>query len=229
MRVCVRCRKVGAGVDRCIYDRAQCRIIDKGVVFVERSDVLSETPEEGVLFEMPATDDNFNAIGDAAPRPASPFPVPPQPAFVDPVMLATPGGQEGAPVVPAGILPADDDDDDDDNDDDCPTKLKPKEVTSGTVAGSILSEAAGIVEGVRNQQHGHKERSFEAIARMWTAYLHSRQYPTGKVRAHDVAHMMVLTKQMRAEWGAPIRDHYVDAAGYSGIAGELALGAEESL
>ena len=95
-------------------------------------------------------------------------------------------------------------------------------------AGSILSEAAGIVEGVRNQQHGDKERSFVAIANMWQAYLENRRIPPHSdglgIRARDVATMMALMKMMRAEWGTPLRDHFVDMAGYSGIAGEIAIG-----
>lgn len=95
-------------------------------------------------------------------------------------------------------------------------------------AGSILSEAAAIVEGSRNQQHGEKERSFAAIANLWDAYLDNRKPPgpgaSLGIRPRDVAVMMVLMKVMRAEWGMPIRDHYVDMAGYAGIAGELSFG-----
>jgi Domain of unknown function (DUF6378) len=96
-------------------------------------------------------------------------------------------------------------------------------MTSGEVSNSILNEAADIAAGSRDQIHGHKERSFTAIAAMWTAYLAARRDPAGKIRAVDVAHMMVLLKQQRAEWGVPVRDHFVDAAGYSALAGELAL------
>lgn len=223
MRVCTKCRKVGAGVDRCA-DRSKCAVIDRGVIIVPVSDVLTGKPREGELIEMVTLPNQGPVPGDAAPRvyvPSSPPGVLSGELINEGLpahMRATPGGQEGEPVVPAGILPTDDD-----SDDDCPTTLKPKEVTSGTMAGSILSEAAGIVEGARNAQHGNKERSFEAIARMWTAYLMSREMGGTYVRAEDVAQMMVLTKMMRAEWGTPIRDHYVDAAGYSGIAGEIAL------
>lgn len=89
------------------------------------------------------------------------------------------------------------------------------------ISASILREAADIVEGSRSQVHGEKERSFVAIATMWTAYLQSRREPNGCIRPCDVAQMMVLLKQQRAEWGTPARDHAVDAAGYSAIAGEL--------
>lgn len=90
-----------------------------------------------------------------------------------------------------------------------------------TIAGSILREAANAVDGDRNNTHGDKERSFEAIAADWTTYLATRKEPHGPVRSHDVAHMMVRMKQQRAEWGSPVRDQFMDAAGYSAIAGEL--------
>lgn len=88
-------------------------------------------------------------------------------------------------------------------------------------ASDILQEAAHIVAGARNETHGEKERSFDAIARVWTGYLQARRDPAGPVRPHDVANMMVLMKMQRAEWGTPVRDHAVDAAGYAAIAGEL--------
>ena len=91
------------------------------------------------------------------------------------------------------------------------------------ISADILNEAAGIVAGARNDTHGDKERSFEAIAAMWTAYLDARRDPHGPVRSHDVANMMVLMKQQRAEWGSATRDHFVDQAGYAAIAGELSL------
>lgn len=92
------------------------------------------------------------------------------------------------------------------------------------ISADILSEAAGIVAGARNETHGDKERSFVAIAEMWTAYLRTRKDPNGVIRPHDVAQMMVHLKQQRAEWGTPTRDHFVDSCGYSAIAGELMLG-----
>jgi len=92
---------------------------------------------------------------------------------------------------------------------------------SDDTAHSILTEAANIVAGARNTTHGDKERSFDAIARVWTAYLRARKNPEGPIRPHDVAAMMVAMKFCRAEWGEPVRDHAVDAAGYAAIAGEL--------
>ena len=92
------------------------------------------------------------------------------------------------------------------------------------ISSDILTEAAAIVGGPRNETHGDKERSFVAIGMVWTAYLQARREPNGAIRPCDVAQMMVLLKQQRAEWGFPVRDHFVDACGYSAIAGELLLG-----
>lgn len=89
-------------------------------------------------------------------------------------------------------------------------------------AHEILTEAAQIVAGARNSTHGDKERSFSAIANVWTAYLANRKDPTGPIRPHDVPLMMVLLKMQRAEWGTPIRDHWVDQCGYAALAYELA-------
>lgn len=91
---------------------------------------------------------------------------------------------------------------------------------SGTIASGILREAADIVEGARGTTHGDKERSFEAIAGLWTAYLAARR-DGGAITALDVAWMMNLLKIARSVQGTFIRDHATDAAGYAAIAGEL--------
>lgn len=93
-----------------------------------------------------------------------------------------------------------------------------------TMAGDLLREAADIVEGARNAQHGEKERSFAAIAQLWTAYLASRRVGlNAPVTPADVAWMMMMLKMCRSQHGTFIRDHAVDAAGYAAIAGELGL------
>lgn len=90
-------------------------------------------------------------------------------------------------------------------------------------ASGILSEASGIVNGVRSDTHGPVERAFQSIAVMWDAYLCARRGgKSAQVLDQDVAHMMVLLKMMRSQTGQPLRDHWVDMGGYAGIAGELA-------
>lgn len=98
----------------------------------------------------------------------------------------------------------------------------PPRSISGSVASSMLTEAAGIVAGARNVTHGDKERSFTAIAAIWDAYLRKvRKDPAAPIRAQDVAAMMVLMKLSRSEQGRFVRDHAVDAAGYAAIWGEI--------
>lgn len=84
----------------------------------------------------------------------------------------------------------------------------------------MLHEAARIVAGDRNETHGAAERSFQAIANLWNAYLAGSK--GGDLTAVDVAQMMVLLKIARASNGKFVRDHAVDAAGYAALAGELA-------
>lgn len=93
---------------------------------------------------------------------------------------------------------------------------------SESAAAAILREAAEIVDGSRAQIHGQREISFGAIADLWNAYLSLSQGATIYLRPDDVALMMVLLKIVRAKHGKPVRDHFVDAAGYAALAGELA-------
>lgn len=82
-------------------------------------------------------------------------------------------------------------------------------------AHAVLDEAASIINGDRDDTHGAPERSFPVIAKLWSAYL-------GRpVTALDVCQMMTLLKIGRARAGTPIRDHFVDAAGYQALAAEV--------
>jgi hypothetical protein len=95
---------------------------------------------------------------------------------------------------------------------------------SDGTAGRVLRTAEELVTRVRGQQNGDKERSFEAIARLWNAYLACRKDPSAPLGAKDVAWMMTLLKVARSNQGdAGLEDHYVDACGYAAIAGEIAL------
>ena len=97
-----------------------------------------------------------------------------------------------------------------------------------TLAGGILREAAHVVDGNRNAVHGNKEHSFEAIAALWNVYLDQRpEGPAHRLCAPDVAWMMVLLKIARSQHGLPVRDHFLDAAGYAAIAGQLSLPCHE--
>lgn len=89
-----------------------------------------------------------------------------------------------------------------------------------TDAVDILTRAAKIVGGARNVTHGTKERSFQVIADLWNAYIQG--LPSVVLSPRDVAQLMVLMKVGRSLAGDPIEDHFLDAAGYAAIAGELA-------
>lgn len=81
----------------------------------------------------------------------------------------------------------------------------------------ILAAAHHCITQDRQDQYGDAEDSFGLIAAYWSAHLDAH------VSAHDVAVMMVLLKLARARANPAHADSYVDAAGYSAIAGEIAV------
>ena len=88
-------------------------------------------------------------------------------------------------------------------------------------ATDILTEAAQIV-GDNSDKHGDTEASFTMIAEMWSVYIKNVAIIRGwtEVSASDVAQMMVLLKIARSAYGHG-KDNYVDAAGYTSLAGML--------
>lgn len=90
---------------------------------------------------------------------------------------------------------------------------------------SVLSEAADIVKGDRQEDYGDISTSFNQIAGYWSVYL-TRLLRTGSVwddqpanglritlTGTDVANLMMLLKISRAQ-NKSDRDSYVDIAGY---------------
>jgi hypothetical protein len=102
----------------------------------------------------------------------------------------------------------------------CPTCTKRDDdiaLKSPKSAYVIISEAAVLVSGDRAVQHGDMAVVHEHVAAMWGAYLDRT------LDSADVARMMVLLKIARSAGGGEYNiDDYVDMAGYSGIAGQLA-------
>lgn len=97
------------------------------------------------------------------------------------------------------------------------------------VADHILKTAHKVVTTERGNQHGGAEDSFAMIGALWQTYLNNTRHNTGiadvgvMVTAYDVAQMMTLLKIARAVHGDPRNeDHYVDAAGYTGLAAAIA-------
>ncbi|CAH1677667.1 DUF6378 domain-containing protein [Chelatococcus sp.] len=89
-------------------------------------------------------------------------------------------------------------------------------------AGCIASQAAELVSGDREHQHGDKRDNFERIATLVNAYLRIRRDPVAPLDAVDVGHIMVLTKLARTQSGSMNVDDWIDLCGYAACAGDLA-------
>jgi hypothetical protein len=87
----------------------------------------------------------------------------------------------------------------------------------------ILAKAQECVCGNREADYGSPERSFQAIADLWSAYLYNRQNfdEAYVINPKDVAVMMVLFKMARCATGRFKADNWVDAAGYCACGGEI--------
>ena len=83
-------------------------------------------------------------------------------------------------------------------------------------AQDVCRRATDLVGGDRARLHGDARAVHDTIAALWSAYLGT------PITARDVALMMVLLKVARTKTGAFNLDDYVDAAGYAGIAVEVA-------
>ena len=83
------------------------------------------------------------------------------------------------------------------------------------LASNLLEQASKIV-GARSETHGDIEQGFRLTSQMWANYLGTH------VTTVDVAHMLLLYKMSRAKFGDQTHmDHFIDEAGYAGIAGAL--------
>ena len=78
----------------------------------------------------------------------------------------------------------------------------------------ILEAAKACVTGGREEDYGKPEDNFQAISRLWSAYLNDF------VSSRDVAMMMILLKIARAKAGGT-EDCFVDMAGYAACAAEV--------
>lgn len=93
-------------------------------------------------------------------------------------------------------------------------------------ADDFCTEAARLVSGDREAQHGDKKSNFECVALLWNAYIRARAL-CGKgtgwdLEAVDVGSLMELLKVARRLTGSFNADDYIDAAGYAGCTGEIA-------
>ena len=81
----------------------------------------------------------------------------------------------------------------------------------------VLYTADSLINGDRQEDYGEAHESFEAIARMWSAYLGTN------LEGRDVCNLMALLKLARLRNG-PHDDSSVDACGYLALGAELADG-----
>ena len=98
------------------------------------------------------------------------------------------------------------------------------------IAKDIILDAGRTIVKERPGVHGSTENSFQMIADLWSVYINHIVYARTlsvidiKLRPVDVAQMMVQLKQSRGVYGNPQnRDNFVDATGYSALAGMLQL------
>ncbi len=89
-------------------------------------------------------------------------------------------------------------------------------------AHEICSTAADLTGGERDRTHGSKLRNFQIIADYWSTFLRCRRDRMADLRPDEAAIMMQLMKVARTQHGAFNLDDYVDGAGYSACAGEIA-------
>ncbi len=86
-------------------------------------------------------------------------------------------------------------------------------------AEKFLKRAKKIVAGSRHDLHGDRHETFELVAQYWNVYLDKNGI---ELSGSDVAVLLSLLKTARSQVGRYNEDDYVDAAGYQGIAGEIA-------
>lgn len=85
----------------------------------------------------------------------------------------------------------------------------------------ILEQTKKLVSKDRNEKHGDSVRNHENIARLWTGYIQNKTQLNIIILPEDVANLMNLLKIARTQSGKFNIDDYVDACGYSAIAGEI--------
>jgi hypothetical protein len=81
----------------------------------------------------------------------------------------------------------------------------------------VLSEAARLTTGSREQVHGAMKNNLSCIAGLWNVYLAGKNVLDGS----DVALMMTLVKIARAKNNPCHADNWVDGAGYMACGGEI--------
>lgn len=99
--------------------------------------------------------------------------------------------------------------------------MKSPRTDKSVMSQACADEAFGLVNGGRQDQYGKPERSFEALADVFTGLLKRKLRDDARVSAEDVALLMVGLKITR-ESNQRKRDNVVDAHGYLFLLAQLA-------
>ena len=86
----------------------------------------------------------------------------------------------------------------------------------------ILEQTKKLVSTDREDKHGDKVQNHSNIARLWSSYITNKTQLNINILPEDVANLMALLKIARTQAGQHNIDDYIDACGYSAIAGEIA-------
>ena len=97
----------------------------------------------------------------------------------------------------------------------------PQNVDNSPERVKVLREAASLITGDRQQDYGPPSVNFQRIADLWNVQAQAVLRDGAKFDPVLVALMLTQLKMARAVQ-SPKRDTFVDAAGYVGIAAELA-------
>lgn len=90
-------------------------------------------------------------------------------------------------------------------------------------AQAIASAAAELVGGDRKAAYGDVVAGLSKVADIWNGILDAAgKSPAEPLNAHDVGQLMVGLKIARSYTGPFRPDNFVDAAGWSAVAGEAA-------
>lgn len=88
----------------------------------------------------------------------------------------------------------------------------------------IIKQVSKCILNDRQNTYGTPENNFQTIANLWNEYLGSDY----KITPKDVAVMMLLLKVARMKSSPNHLDNFVDAAGYSIIAGSFCNSEKEN-
>ena len=90
-------------------------------------------------------------------------------------------------------------------------------------AHEIAASAAKLVGGDRKAAYGDVVSGLSKVADVWNGILDAAgKAPAEPLNAQDVAQLMVGLKIARSYTGAFRLDNFIDAAGWSAVAGEAA-------